>query len=587
MCGIAGFTNLDGAPADAGALDAMLRLVAHRGPDDRGDCRVALRGAAPDTALGFHRLSILDRSARGHQPMQAADGQVVLLFNGAIYNAPELRSELQRTHHFTSATDTEVILALYERHGLIGMLDRLNGMFALVIADLRHHVIHLVRDPFGIKPLYWAEAGRAVLFASEAKALLGHPHCRAEVNAGAIDELLGFRFVAGSDTLLKGVRHVRPGHVVTISPEGATERRYWRLPDAASGPGWSRADAVEQLDAALTRSVRAQLQSDVPVGCQLSGGVDSSLVAARAGVDTFSVVLDDPWFSEARWIDEAGQVVQARNHRVPFGAREFVAALDAASWHMDQPISQPNSLALWHLAQHARADVTVLLSGEGADELFAGYRRFLDASAASPRQCVAATQFHTPGRLTRLRPEADLQPAIDKRLAIFAEGEGDAMHNAVEYETQTHLVDVLLRQDRMMMAHGIENRVPFLDRDVVALARAIGGAHLVGTTAAGDRVTTKAIVKDLARRRFGDAFVDRRKWGFNLPLGQYFRSQPFVELMEERLLPGIRERGWVDATVVRRWWRRALSAPHTTEGFWIVVALELWAQQVIDRRARS
>src|SRR6476469_7526250 len=198
MCGIAGFINLDGAPADTTVLAAMSGLVRHRGPDDRGTLCLSMRGGAADTALGFHRLKILDLSAHGHQPMTSADGSIALLFNGAIYNAFDFKPDLEsHGYRFTSATDTEVILALYERHGLDGILDRLDGMFAIVIADTRHHALHLVRDRFGIKPLYWAQCGRTVLFASEAKAFLAHPDFEAEIDPAQLDELLAFRYIAG------------------------------------------------------------------------------------------------------------------------------------------------------------------------------------------------------------------------------------------------------------------------------------------------------------------------------------------------------------------------------------------------------
>jgi asparagine synthase (glutamine-hydrolysing) len=593
MCGIAGYINLDGAPVDHGVLAAMTQLVRHRGPDDHGSLCVSLRrGGTPDTALGFQRLNILDLSARGHQPMTSADHAIALLFNGAIYNAFDHKPALQAGgYQFRSTTDTEVILALYEHHGIAGMLDRLDGMFALVIADTRRGELHLVRDRLGIKPLYWTQCGQSVLFASEAKAFLAHPDFRAEIDPAQLDEMLAFRYIAGDATLLKGVRHVPPGRRLTITPDGVTEQRYWIIPDITEKLTLSREAAVDRLDALLRRSVRAQLRSDVPVGCQLSGGVDSSLVtmAARSeaggGPDAFSIVFDEAKFSEERWIAMAAEATHTVSHRFVFNATSFVDALDAASWHMDQPISHPNSLALWVLGERARADVTVLLSGEGADELFGGYARLaVESESQSLDRYVRATQFHSEARLAKLRPGADLRAAIDKRRALFMEGQSDPLSNRLKYEMQTHLPDLLVRQDKMMMAHGVENRVPFLDRQIVDFARALQGEHLVDTVS---NSAGKIIVKDLARRTFGGAFVDRRKSGFNLPLGQYFRSARFVSMMEDRLLPGMASRGLVDVAIVRRWWRRALSAPSTTEGFWIPVALELWAQQFIDRPIAS
>jgi asparagine synthase (glutamine-hydrolysing) len=264
----------------------------------------------------------------------------------------------------------------------------------------------------------------------------------------------------------------------------------------------------------------------------------------------------------------AEEATHASGHRFRFDESAFIDALDTASWHMDQPISHPNSLALFVLAERSRKDVTVLLSGEGADELFGGYSRAIGAQADT---FIRATQFHSDARLARLKPDANLQPAIDKRQALMMEGQGDTLSNCLKYDMQTHLVDLLVRQDRMMMAHGVENRVPFLDRRVVDFARALPPGLLLA----------KVVVKDVARRTFRAEFVDRRKSGFNLPLGQYFRSARFVALMEDQLLPGMASRGLVDVDVVRRWWRRALSAPSTTEAFWTPVALELWARQFI------
>ncbi len=602
MCGIAGFVNLDGAPADAGVLEAMTDLIRHRGPDDRGTICLPMRGGLPDTALGFHRLKILDLSARGHQPMTSADDRTTLLYNGEAYNAFDYKAELERDgYRFRTGTDAEVILALYERRGLEQMLGQIDGMFAIVIADTGRGIVHLVRDRVGIKPLYWAQRGTTVLFASEAKAFLAHPAFRAEIDPAEVDELLAFRYVAGEASLLKGVRQVQPGHYLTITPDGVRETRYWSVPDCVEKLHVSRERAIDCLDYLLSRSVQSQLRSDVSVGCQLSGGIDSSLVAVlarahrSAKLNAFSIVFDDPRFSEERWIAAATDTARVDSHRFVFDEAAFITALDAASWHMDQPIGHPNSLALWLLARRSREQATVLLSGEGADEVFGGYTRFPDAQAAASAgggrrrhdtvdTFIRASQFHREARLSKLRPAANLRPAIEKRRALFHEGLADHLSNCLKYEMRTHLVDLLLRQDRMTMAHGVENRVPFLDRQVIEFARALPAEHLVAPAPPNGFPRTKIVVKEVARRHFGTAFVDRRKSRFNLPLAQYFRSGPFVALMEDRLLPGMASRGLVDVNVVRRWWRRALSAPSTTEGFWIPVALELWAQQFIDGR---
>jgi asparagine synthase (glutamine-hydrolysing) len=572
-------------------------MIRHRGPDDRGTLRLSLRGGAADTALGFQRLAILDPSIRARQPMLSPDGAVALLFNGEMYNAFEVRAELERDgYRFRTTTDTEVVLALYECVGLDGLLQRLDGMFAAVIVDTRHAIVHLVRDRLGIKPLYWTQCGRSVVFASETKALLAHPAFRAEIDPAQLDELLAFRYLAGEATLLRNVRHVAPGHRLTIGAAGVAETRYWSIPEHQEKLPLSREGVVDRLDHLLCRSVGAQLRSDVSLGCQLSGGIDSSLVTLRAraqrdDVNAFSIVFKEPRFSEEHWISTAATAAGVTSHRFVFDEAVFMRALDAASWHMDQPISHPNSLALWWLAERSHDRAKVLLTGEGADELFGGYARFtacVDDNGPVMHDPVdtfiRSTAFHSEARLAKLRPEADLAPAIEKRRAIFREGGADHLSNCLRYEMRTHLVDLLLRQDKMTMAHGVESRVPFLDQHIVDFARALPAEHLVRPATPDGNAVTKVVVKGLARRSFDAAFVDRRKSAFNLPLAQYFRSAAFVTLMEDRLLPGMQSRGLVDVQVVRRWWRRALSAPATTEAFWIVVALELWAQQFIDRR---
>ena len=639
MCGIAGFINLDRAPADAQVLARMTDLVRHRGPDDRGLVLFSIAGgmahevaAAPvaaiddaDAGVGFHRLKILDLSAHGHQPMMNADRSVMIAFNGEIYNAFDFTAELEAAgFRFRSRSDTEVILYLYERYGLDGMLDRLNGMFAIVIADFRSHELHVIRDHFGIKPMYWTIAGRSLLFASEAKAFLGHPSFCPQVDDAHVDEYLAFRYVSGDQSLLKGVQQLRPGHRLRVHDGQMTVHRYWQVPDTPDKGSPSAAEAVDGLDRVLRASVKSQLLSDVKVGCQLSGGIDSSLVSvfARAhfgaDMDTFSVVFDDARFSEDRWVSQAAAAAQADSHRFMFSEGFFLDTLAPASWHMDQPISHPNSLGIWLLAQGARERVTVLLSGEGADEVFGGYTRFhyahlrpklspwAGALAWAPRigtrlarqfggdpvdTFIMASLFQRPEQVARVRPQAELAPAMARRREIFSEGRADHLSNCLKYEMQTYMVDLLIRQDKMTMAHGLENRVPFLDRRVVEFARQLPARHLVGESLAlrdGRMRGTKIVVKELARRTFDDQFVYRPKSGFSLPLAKYFAGRPFEALMEDQLLPGMRARGLVDATAVRQLWQSLPTAPTgTDEALWISIALELWAGQMVDGRGRE
>lgn len=638
MCGIAGYLNLDGAPAAIGTVTHMADLQRHRGPDDHGIRLFSLAHGTSiepgpgDTSVdgnyeggvGFNRLKILDLTRCGHQPMTSSNSQIIIGFNGEIYNAFDFRPELERAgYRFRSRTDTEVILYLYEHFGLEGMLERLNGMFAIVIVDLRNRELLMIRDHLGVKPLYWTVAGSSLLFGSEAKSFLAHPAFKPEVDAAHLDEYLGFRYVAGDESMLKGVVQLRPGHYLRVKSGRMTTHRYWTVPDHVEKVALSDSAAVDQMDQRLRDSVRSQLQSDVKVGCQLSGGIDSSLVAVLArshfdaDMETFSVVFDDQKFSEQKWISQAAAVARAETHNTTFTPSVFFDNIEQASWHMDQPMGHPNSLGIWLLAREARKHVTVLLSGEGADEVLGGYSRFYYANLRpklgpwlpalrhlpgvgrrlerniggdAAGAFINASRFQDPEEVRQLRPGANLERAVGRRRAIFEEGTGGHLDRCLKYEMQTYMVDLLVRQDKMTMAHSVENRVPYLDKNLVGFARTLPSRCLVSDNvllAARPSRSTKVILKSLARRFFDDAFVYRKKSGFPLPLAQYFESPAFEALMEQQLLPGISQRGWMDAAALRRRWKGlSRSSQGASESLWIAIALELWAQQFLDGRVR-
>lgn len=639
MCGILGIYQSGGAPVDSATLRRMMDVQRHRGPDDVGAHFFSFatgRSAAWDAvspapadpfegALGFNRLSILDLSASGHQPMVGRDARVAIAFNGEIYNAFDYREELEADGFvFRSRTDTEVLLYLYERHGLAGMLRRLNGMFAIALIDLRDRSLTLVRDRLGIKPLYWYERDGLFLFSSEIKSFLEHPAFRAELAEENLDEYLLFRFCSADRTLLSGVRQLEPGCWLRVDARGKSGGRYWSVPDDPPDPLVFE-DGLEQLDAHLQRSVRLRLLSDVKVGCQLSGGIDSSLVnvfATRHGgadMDAFSVIFDDPRLSEEEWIDIAAQKAQVRSHKMPLDATRFVDQLDRTTWHLDQPLNHPNSIGIDCVSDFAKRYVTVLLSGEGADELLGGYIRYYWAALRPQHRALLALAGRLPGvgprleskfalreglddvdwfvlqsahqspdRVARLRPDGGAAVALAVRRATFEEGRGDFLRNGLRYEQLTHLVDLLVRQDKMTMAHSMENRVPFLDHELVAFARSLPTGHLVrgGLGSTDPRMrNTKVVLKKLALRYFDRRFVYRPKRGFDFPLRDFFADRRFVELMEERLLPGMRARGAFDASIVEAGWRGPAAAAGDVaalEAVWIPVAFEVWAQQFLD-----
>lgn len=637
MCGITGIIHLDGGGVDAVALRHMTDVARHRGPDDQGFRLFSLatgqteafdpaRGVPPGRftgGFGFNRLSILDLSPRGHQPMANEDGTVFIAFNGEVYNAFDHKPALEAAgHRFRSATDTEVILHLYEEHGIEGCLERLNGMFAFAIADLRRGEVHLARDHLGVKPLYHAMHGGMLLFASEAKSIMAFPGFARELDPAMLDEHLLFRYTAGEGFLAKGIRQLRPGFRMTIDRAGTvTTRRHYTVPDVPP----DRAGGMERFAEALTVAVRRQLISDVKLGCQLSGGIDSSMVTSIArerfdqDLDAFSIIFDDATVSEEPWMRIAAAKTRTTLHASTLTFDYFLDHLREATWHYDAPLNLANAVGLFLLAREARRKVTVLLSGDGADELLGGYPRFFMA-AIRPRVMGAlpllrhvprlgpklVRNFDAPPGLDRetwfikysssmrdaqalaLRPDADLVAPIERRRAIFREGRSTFLDDCCKYEMQTFMVELLIRQDKMMMAHSVENRVPFLDRDVVEAARRLPmPLRISGRALRSDPMErgTKVILKEMAERRFGGEFVRRRKSGFGLPLLDYFRHPRFEALLNDSLIPGIASRGWIDPRTVRDWHARIRDRRDAslTEAMWSVVSLEIWAQECLDK----
>jgi asparagine synthase (glutamine-hydrolysing) len=640
MCGIAGIYNRDGKPVQPEVLRQMIRLQRHRGPDDQGFRCFTLQGARPTSVelgpeegggtpceggLGFCRLSILDVSPSGHQPMCNREGTILLAFNGEIYNAFSIRDELTRAGcTFRSRTDTEVLLAMYEHFGLDETLKRVNGMFAFAIVDLRQRAIHLVRDRLGIKPLYYCDTGATLLFASEAKAFLAHPDFKPELAAESLDEFMLFRYCAEDRHLLRNVHSLLPGHVLTVRFEGTQRRQYWSIPETTSPLS---ADSMEQIDSqlesALRNSVQRQLLSDVPLGCQFSGGIDSSLVtlfgvgAAGQSLHGISITLEDQFYSEEPWMDMAAARCGVTMHKHTLSAAWFADNLQRVTWHLDQPINHPNSAGIFLLAKHAREFMTVLLSGEGADELFGGYPRYAYAGSrwrSLARLCwpalsaapdfvraklaarfgwqpnlplaewfIASSAFLSPQQVRLLRPEIDLQREIARRRHLFHSTGSDYLKDCLRYDLKTYLVDLLVRQDKMTMAHSVENRVPFLDNEMIDLWAGLPGECLVEPSLWAATRHTKLPLKRLAAKHFGQNFAYRPKSGFSLPMRSFFGTREFATLMEEVVFPGIRGRGLMPERLFRNWWqRRAHFSMAEAEGFFIGVALELWLQLFID-----
>ncbi|MEY2422448.1 MAG: hypothetical protein QOI95_2515 [Acidimicrobiaceae bacterium] len=552
MCGIAGIVRFDGAPVDRAALAEMVARLAHRGPDDRG--------VWIDESVGFGhtRLSIID-VAGSPQPMASFDDRRHLTFNGEILNYQELRRSLQ--YPFRTNGDTEVLLALHDALG-DDMVALLRGQFAFAMHDRETGQVTLARDHLGILPLYWYHDDSLLAFASEISALLpALPHSPA-VDELSVADYLARRAVPAPFTLFAGVRKLRPGHVLRVAADGsAVEAPYWSLPDPPTtdvDPG----EAVDAVADALQRSVDRNLVADVPVGAYLSGGLDSSLIVAMVnaardgqGVATFSAGFGDERFDELPVARSVSELLGTEHHEVHVTADDFTALWPRLTRHRGAPVSEPADVAVFRLAELARQSVKVVLSGEGSDELFAGYPKYRFARLARPLAAIPTAvrapaldglQRALPARAARPRTmlralaaggddavlEAWFSPftAPERRallgradghgqLDVLTRARGDIVRRMLYVDCHAWLADNLLeRGDRMSMAASLELRPPFLDVDLVELAFRLPSSVKVRNG------TGKWVVKEVARRYLPPEIVDRRKVGFRVPLDSWFRA---------------------------------------------------------------
>ena len=627
MCGIAGIVSLDsGAPIDDARLKRMRDALIHRGPDGTG---LLVEGRV---GLAHTRLAVID-VAGGDQPMCNENGDVWIVFNGEIYNHADLRPGLQaRGHRYRSRCDTETILHLYEEKG-DRVVEHLRGMFAFAIWDRTRQRLLLARDRLGIKPLYYAVTDRELLFASEIKALLAAGSIRPVFNEGVLPEFLSTRFVSGEETFFQGVHKLLPGHVLTWSPnERPRTRRYWQIP-APAGETSGASAPPEDLRARLETAVSSHMMSDVPLGVFLSGGIDSSVLAALVArgvsepIQTFAVGFADRDANELPYARLAAAHIGAEHHEVTVTPSEFFQALPHALWHEDEPIAFPSSVPLYLLARLAREHVKVVLTGEGADELFLGYNRYRvtkwNARLGQPywatvppalRRHVRRAVHALPAPISRFarRTFIGLEPGVrDVYLENFAvfpvtlqqrllqrpdlfedrdpyatemryyeEASGGLLDRISRADLQTYLVELLMKQDQMSMAASIESRVPFLDDRLVEHVAAIpGDVKLPGWQT---KVMLRAAVQDL----IPSEILTRPKMGFPVPIGRWFR-EGFAPIVDEFVLgPRAEARGYFHRSALQRMVtdHRSGSGAHA-DALWLLVNLEIWLRIFCDGEA--
>ena len=561
MCGICGIVSDHSYRTELNTLLTMRDSLEHRGPDDAGHF------VAPGVALGSRRLSIIDLSERGHMPMSTPDRRYWIVYNGEVYNFRELRKQLEgRGNSFRSDTDTEVVLALYA-HGGAAMLDHLNGMFAFAIWDNFEHSLFLARDRLGVKPLYYAVYRNRLYFASEEKALFAAGVPR-EFDPGVWDELLYFRYVAGERTPFTGVRRLRPGHFLQWRDGAIQVHRWWNLAERALTHRKNQPKQIDEwFEETFDSAVDLRCISDVPIGVLLSGGLDSSSVAAshaarqRGSTASFTVRFPEVDYDEGPLARAVADRHNLDQHDLQVPPSELLALLLEASWLNDEPLVHRNDPHLLAISRLAKSFVTVLLSGEGGDELFGGYVRYKPLknpqllTLARPVLPRLVSALNLKGRLRKLADflglgsneafvmfnSCELLPShagamfvnnessfpfrrevLEEARALYPH---DYLRQAMYSDQHTFLCSILDRNDRMTMGASIECRVPFLDYRIVERLAALPSETLFHGQGA------KPMLRRYARRRLPGAVLKHRKWGFGVPWNDYLRNDR--ELREE------------------------------------------------------
>ena len=617
MCGIAGIMSVNGRPVLEDELRAMCAAMIARGPDDEG---VYLdRGIG----LAMRRLSIIYLHT-GHQPVSNEDGSIWVVLNGEIDNFQELREELsKRGHTFSTATDTEVIVHLYEEFG-DRCVDRLRGMFAFALWDERRCRLLIARDRLGIKPLYYAMVQGRLLFASELKAILQLPEVDRTVNVTALDHLLAYKTTPERHSIVSAVRKLEPGHCLTLTGSGEPRvERYWSLrfePET----GRTEDDVAEELRQRLMESVRLHMVSDVPVGAFLSGGIDSSAVVAAMSavgsgrVKTFSIGFHDEEFNELPFARMVANRLGTDHHELILEPN-VVELLTDLAWDLDEPFGDASAIPTYMVSKMAAQHVKVVLSGDGGDELFAGYTeyaverrerraRFLPGIArqalgmisdAMPdgvrgknwlhhfslpdaeRYLDANTMFKRADRCRLLTKETQAQllncQTERSRLDRLTHGVGHWLSTLQSMDLDHYLpLDILTKVDRMSMAHSLEARVPLLDHSFVEFAATIPPNWKMR------RGRTKHIFVKALRGWLPDEILDRPKQGFAVPLDRWFRG-PLRPLFREILLSDTcRRRGIFDEQFLRRLFARQEQGRQLDPHIWTLMSFELWCRRFLD-----
>ena len=639
MCGFVGYINKNSSQIDPLMIKKMMHLQEHRGPDDSGlvlfssNKEVSLSYSQNDLknfnkqdkiskfngGVGFNRLSILDITKNGHQPMANKEKTIYITFNGEIYNAFQLKNELiPSNYNFKSKTDTEIILVLYEKYGLEFTLKKLNGMFAICILDLRKNQIFLARDRFGIKPLYYIFNENFFSFSSEIKSFLAINNFKFKLNKEHLSEYFIFKHLAPPNTLVSEVNLLSPGEFIIFENNQITKKKYFDFQNFNEKIDTSD-NMLTALEEKLKLSVQSQLMSDVNLGTQLSGGIDSSLVTLFAKkftnkLDTFSILFKEKNLTEESYIKKVINDLDLTNYSSEFNYKDFYDDLSNSIWFFDQPLSQINSTGIFRLTKLAKSRVKVLLSGDAADELHGGYPRYtrlnffnflnkmlkkkiIPSSIVSKKFkifeynkifsldlnniIILLSSPHSFKDISNLIPKIDLSNGLDSRRKIIKKIDLSDKQKFLVYEMKTYMHDLLIRQDKMSMAHSIESRVPFLDNDLVEYLL----SHLANLSfdySFFPNVTkkTKKYLKIISSKYFGKSFTYRKKSGFSFPQRKIFKSNYFRNPIEEEIIPQIKASNLYNfKNIIRIWNNIDKSSNSEIELLNCIIMFEIWVKK--------
>lgn len=621
MCGIAGIMSVAGKPVTADELHDMCAAMVHRGPNDEG-----IYHAGP-VGLAMRRLSIIDLKT-GHQPIRNEDGSVWVVLNGEIYNFRELRKESQsRGHAYYTTSDTEVIVHLYEDYGE-KCVEKLRGMFSFALWDGKRQVLLLARDRLGIKPLYYSLSGGRLVFASELKAILPIDGIERNINWNAANHLFTFLTTPASESIIEGIHKLEPAHILTLSSEGRLRKeKYWAVtfkPDH----GLTEEDCKERLRELLDESVKLHLESDVPVGAFLSGGIDSSSVVAmmmkhvREKVKTFSIGFEEEPFNEAGFARLVARELGTEHHEtiVQPDVWQFI---DELVWHLDEPFGDCSAIPTYMVSKAAAKHVKVVLSGDGGDELFAGYDKYVVEERERRRDSLPASLRMAPRAIAKLMPEGMRGKNFIRHLALsgleryvdacalfrgeekrkllsmdvrkivscleIERSEREAMGKQNGHwlsalqrrDLESYLpLDILTKVDRMSMAHSLEVRVPLLDHKVVEFAAAIPPELKLRNG------VTKYIFKEAMRGILPAPIIDRPKKGFAVPVGHWFNGALDGIVREILLSDRCKQRGVFNTKYIERLQRLHRRRKDLDLKLWTLLSFELWCRKYLDQQPR-